>query len=172
MPYGASVKKLERLHRVDYSSVLRCIGQDLELRGLKSLEIRPSGAVYVVRCGYQPPPAPTPVSLHYTRADIEELERAGQEHRGQSLPAKDFVNLVQILRAIGGYLDKNQAILVAVSNNESSGTEPLYRVEYQTRDGEHVIDDREGAAIYDMCVSMYKRRRAIGMVLRRAGGGW
>jgi hypothetical protein len=111
-----------------------------------------------------------PVSLQYTRSDIEELERTGQEHRGQSLPAKDFVNLVQILRAIGGYLDKNEAILVSVSNNQSSGTEPLYRVEYQTRDGEHVIDDREGAAIYDMCVSMYKRRRAIGMVLRRAGG--
>lgn len=166
------MKKLERLYRVDYSSDLRCIGQDLELRGIKTLEIRPTGAVYVVQCGYQPPPAPMPVSLHYTTADIEELERAGQEHRGESLPPKEFVNLVQILRAIGGYLDKNEAILLAISNNQSHGSDPLYRVEYQTRDGEHVIDDREGAAIYDMCVSMYKRRAATaGRVLYGVGGG-
>lgn len=165
------MKKLERLHPVNYSAVLRCIGQDLELRGLKSLDIRTDGTLYVVQCGYQPPPATMPVSLHYTPSDIEELERAAQEHRGKSSPPKDFVNLAQILRAIGGYLDKNDAILIGISNNQSCGGDPLYRVEYQTRDGDHVIDDREGAAIYDMCVSMYKRRgTTAGRVLPLARG--
>ena len=100
-----------------------------------------------------------PVTLQYTTADILELDRIGQEQRGESLPTKEFVSLVQILRAIGGYLDKNQARLIRLSNNEAPGSSPSFSVEYETKDGERVVDDRDGTAIYDMCVSMYKQRR-------------
>jgi hypothetical protein len=45
-----------------------------------------------------------------------------------------------------------------VTNNDGGSKDSLIRVEYLTRDGEHVIDDRAGSAIYDMCVQMYKQR--------------
>jgi hypothetical protein len=150
-----------RLDHVNYSTALRCIGQDLELRGLRTLDIVSDATGYIVLAGYQPPPAPMPVSLRYTPADILELDRTGHEQRGKSSPPKEFVSLVQILRAIGGYLDKNQARLIRISNNEPPGSSPFYSVEYETKDGERLVDDRDGAAIYDMCVSMYKQRRRV-----------
>lgn len=153
------MSRLARLHAVNYSTALRCIGQDLESRGLRTLDIISDTSGYIVLAGYQPPPAPMPVSLQYTPADILELDRTGQEQRGTSSAAKEFVSLVQILRAIGGYLDKNQARLIRISNNEPPGSSPSFSVEYETKEGERVVDDRDGTAIYDMCVSMYKQRR-------------
>jgi hypothetical protein len=155
------MRRLSRAHSINYSTALRAIAQDLELRGLRTLDVTTDGTDYVVHCGYQAPPAPMPVTLHYTPADIDELNRAGQEKRGKSLPAREFVSLVQILRAIGGYLDKNGARLIRISNNQSRRSDPFYFVEYETQGGERVLDDREGAAIYDMCVSMYKQRGKV-----------
>ena len=146
------------MSEIGYSTALRCIAQDLELRGLKTLDITSEGKEYLVRCGYQSPPANMPVTLHYTESDIEQFDRVGRQKRGAVTPPKDFLNLVQVLRTIGAYLDNNEARLIRISNNESGGKDPLFRVEYETRDGERVIDDRAGAAIYDMCVSMYKQR--------------
>jgi hypothetical protein len=141
-----------------YSKTLRCIGQDLEARGLKTFELKPDGHVDIVTCGYQEPPSETPVTLHYTREDIEEIDRAGRGKRGKVSPPKDFVSMVQIFRAIGGYLDKNQCRLIAISNNDLPSQELVLRVEYQTAEGEWIVDDRTGSAIYDLCVTMYKQR--------------
>jgi hypothetical protein len=140
------------------ATVLRCIGQDLELRGLKSFDVRLEGTAYVAQCGYQDPPSPTPVTIQYTLKDLQELDRLGQGKRGESLSSKEFLNQVQIFRAIGNYLDKNEALLIRMTNNDASGKGSLFKVEYFTPDGERVVDDRAGAAIYDMCVTMYKQR--------------
>jgi hypothetical protein len=155
------MRRLARLHSVNYSTALRCIGQDLESRGLRTLDITLDNSGYIVRAGYQPPPAPMPVSLQYMPADILELDQTGQEQRGTSSATKEFVNLVQILRAIGGYVDKNQARLLRISNNEAPGSSPFFSVEYETKDGDRIVDDRDGTAIYDMCVSMYKQRGKV-----------
>lgn len=147
-----------RVASTKYATALRCIGQDLERRGLKSFDIRFEANEYVALCGYQNPPAPTPVTIQYTVKDLEELDRVGSGTRGGSLALKDFLNQVQIFRTIGGYLDKNEAHLVRLTNNDAKGKDSLFVVEYITRDGERVIDDRAGSAIYDMCVTMYKQR--------------
>ena len=68
----------------------------------------------IVECGYQEPPAPTPVSIHYTLKDIDELEQVGRNQtRRRPRGPKNFINQVQIFRSIGGYLDKNEAKLFA-----------------------------------------------------------
>jgi hypothetical protein len=166
------MRRLARLHSVNYSTALRCIGQDLESRGLRTLDIILDTTGYIVLAGYQVPPAPMPVSLQYTPADILELDSAGQEQRGTSSSTKDFVILVQILRAIGGYLDKNQARLIRISNNEVPGSSPSFSVEYETKEGERIVDDRDGSAIYDMCVSMYKQRRKVDHSAKLGSDGW
>ena len=156
------------MRRVNYAAALRCIGQDLERRGLKSFDIRFEDNEYVADCGYQEPPAPLPVSIKYTSADIAELDRIGESRRGGTLPAAEFINQAQIFRTVGSYLDRTEARLVRVTNNDGTSQESLMKVEYVTRDGEHVLDDRAGSAIYDMCVQMYKQRgRMAGSEKRR-----
>jgi hypothetical protein len=142
----------------NYSEVLRVIGQDLEIRGIKAFDIRDEGEKILVQCGYQMPPAATPVTLSYTPRDIRELRPQGEEKRGQSLERRDFFTLSQTLRAIGGYVDQQKARLIRLSNNEFSGADVVFRIEYETREGERLIDNRSGSAIYDLCVNMYKRR--------------
>lgn len=144
--------------RVNYATALRCIGQDLERRGLKSFDIRLSGNEYVAECGYQEPPAAMPVSLRYTLEDIEELDRVGEDKRGGAHPAAEFINQAQIFRTVGGYLDKSQSLLLRVTNNDGTPNGSLIKVEYLTGEGEYILDDRAGSAIYDMCVQMYKQR--------------
>jgi hypothetical protein len=144
--------------RLDYATTLRCIAQVLEMRGLRTFDIQLQGMDYLVQCGYQNPPAPMPVTLKYTPKDIKELDLAGEKKRGVASPEKEFLNLVQVFRTIGGYLDKNEARLIRLCNSESPDNDPSFRVEYETRERERVVDDRVGSAIYDMCVTMYKQR--------------
>ncbi len=141
-----------------YATALRCIGQDLERRGLKSFDIRFERNEYVAYCGYQDPPSPTPVTIQYTFKDIQELDRASEGKRGELSATKEFLNQVQIFRTIGGYLDKNEGQLIRLTNNDGTGKDSLFKVEYVTQDGERLVDDRAGTAIYDMCVTMYKQR--------------
>ena len=143
---------------VSYSEILRVIGQDLETRAIKAFDIRDEGERIFVQCGYQVPPAATPVTLYYTPKDIEELKPQGAEKRGQPSKPGEFFTLSQTLRAIGGYVDQKKARLLRLSNNDCPGAEVVFRIEYQTRQGERLVDDRSGSAIYDLCVNMYKRR--------------
>jgi len=144
--------------RLTYATALRCIGQDLERRGLKAFDIRLEGNEYAAQCGYQEPPAPTPVAIQYTFKDLQELDIAGEAKRDEPSTAKEFLNHIQIFRAIGGFLDKNEARLVRLTNNDAMRKDSTFKVEYVTRDGERLVDDRVGSAIYDMCVVMYKQR--------------
>jgi hypothetical protein len=98
------------------------------------------------------------VTIQYTSKDIQELDQAGEGQRSDLSATKDFLNQVQIFRTIGGYLDKNEGQLVRLTNNDGTGKDSLFKVEYVTQDGEQVVDDRAGTAIYDMCVTMYKQR--------------
>jgi hypothetical protein len=141
-----------------YSEILRVIGQDLEIRGIKAFDIRDEGERVFVQCGYQAPPAATPLTLYYTPRDIEELKPQGAEKRGQSSTSGDFFTLSQTLRAIGGYVDQKKARLIRLSNNDCPGADAVFRIEYETRERERIVEDRSGSAIYDLCVNMYKRR--------------
>ncbi len=145
--------------RINFAMALRCIGQDFERRSIKCFDIRFEANEYTACCGYQEPPAVTPVTIQYTMTDIADLDDAGAELQGQMTAAKDFLNQAQILRSVGGFLDKNEARLIRVTNNEDHGDEPWVKFEYISRDGEHVVTHRTGSALYDMCVAMYKQRR-------------
>ena len=143
---------------IAWSKALRAIGQDLEARGIKTFVIRCEADLYVVEAGYQSPPALTPVTLYYTLDDIEQLDREGREEDKCNAAAKDFLSLSQILRTIGTYLSRKGARLLSVSNNALTGAMPVVKIEYETAQGERVVDERTGSAIYDLCVSVYKLR--------------
>jgi hypothetical protein len=143
------------------SEALGAIGQDLELRGIKTFVVRCEADFYVIEAGYQSPPAPTPITLHYTLDDIEQLDHEEQQRGNHDSGVKDFLRLSQILRAIGSYVSWKDARLLSVSNNILTGTTPGVTIEYETAQGERVVDDRTGFAIYDMCVRFYKLRERL-----------
>src|SRR5262245_8126365 len=147
---------------IAWSEALRTIGRDLEMRGIKTFVIRCEADLYLVEAGYQSPPAPTPVILHYTLDDIEQLDRAGREGDSLDSGVKDFLSLSQILRAIGTYVGKKRARLLSVSTNDlTAGTIPIVTIEYETAEGERVFDDRTATDIYDMCVYTYMMRARL-----------
>ncbi len=146
------------MSQLSYASALRCIGQDLDRRGIKCFDIRYEAQEFVVFCGYQEPPAATPVTINYRAADLDEIDQVYAEKRGGTAPSKEFLNQVQIFRTVGGYLDKIEARLIRLTNNESLACEPAVKIEYISRDGETVCADRAGSELYDMCVAMYKQR--------------
>ena len=141
-----------------FADALRCIAQDLDRRGLKTFDIRLIRNEYIVECGYQDSPGPTPVTVHYAAKDLNEIDLVGESKRGEAAPAKEFLNHAQIFRTIGGYLDRNEARLIRITNNDGQGKDANFKVEYVTREGEHIVEDRAGSALYDMCVAMYKQR--------------
>jgi len=146
------------MSEVSYSFALRCIGQDLVGRGLRTFEIKPEGSHFIAVCGDSQIPANATETIRYTPADIEFLDRAGESQRGKRTE-KEFLHQAQMLRAIGDYLDKYDSTLIRITQNDKPSTECPFCVEYSTREGEQVIDDRPGTAIFDMCVLMVQKRR-------------
>ena len=141
------------------AQALRAIGNDLESRGLKTFEIRKHHNRYIVRCGYQSPPAVTPLTLEYTEKEIEELNLLEREKSTTAQPTLDFSALSQTLKTIGSYLDRKKAFLQGISNNDVTRSEPIFRIEYETADGSLFVEERSPAALYDIGVYLYKRRR-------------
>lgn len=146
------------MRKINFSNTLRCIGQDLLRRDFKIFDVCIDGDAYLVRGGYEGLTATFPVTIHYTPTDIKHLDMAGAEKRGKMPPSTDFVNLEQILRTFGGYLDKIEARLVRLTNSEPQGNAHAFRLEYETLEGELKVEEHNNATVYDMCVAMYKRR--------------
>jgi hypothetical protein len=140
------------------SQALRTIGHDLDLRGIKTFLIRCEASLFVVEGGYQSPPAVTPVTLHYALSDIERLDREAQERNDHVSSVKDFLSLSQIFWAIDTYVSSKQARLLSVSNTASTGTMPVLKIEYETAEGDRVVENLTGSAIYELCISIYKLR--------------
>jgi len=161
------------MKKINFSNTLRCIGQDLNRRDFKVFDIRIEGERFLARGGYSAPTATFPVAIHYTATDIKQLDSAGLESRGKLPPREDFVNLEQVLRTFGGYLDKIEARLIRLANSESKGNGHSFRLEYQTQDGNHEVEEHSTATVYEMCVAMYKRRGRVtstnGMFRRQRG---
>jgi hypothetical protein len=143
---------------VKYATALRCIGQDLVRRDMKTFEITVEGGHFVL-CGRSSAVSgDVPEVIRYTPADIELLDRSGECQRGQ--PAeKAFLHEAQMLRAIGEHLDKYNSVLIRVAKSKELPTECPFQIEYCTREGEQIIDDRPGTALFDMCVLMVQKRR-------------
>jgi len=161
------------MKKINFSNTLRCIGQDLNRRNFKVFDIRIEGERFLARGGYEAPTAASPVTIHYTVADIKQLDSAGPDKRGKLLPPEDFVNLEQVLRTFGGYLDKLEARLIRLTNSEFQRSGHSFRLEYETLEGDRKIEEHSTSTVYDMCVAMYKRRGRMtgtnGMSRQRRG---
>lgn len=137
------------------AEVLRVVGRDLDLRGIRTFIIRCDRDLFVVTGGYQPPPAVMPVTVHYTSSDIDR-RLIEAKNNGCLSAARDFSSLAETLSAIGSYITKRQGRLISVSNTASTPTIPIIIVKYASLESDPVVEIFKGSAIYELCVSAYK----------------
>jgi hypothetical protein len=157
---------------VTNSRILRIIGQDLESRDIKAFIISREGNRFHVEGSYQNPPTATPITLEYSFMEIDEVDLERGQKREELPPSADFFAIAQTLRAIGAYIDRKGGHLLRLSNNEHTGGEASYCIEYKSAQGNRVVEARNNAAIYDICVTMYKLRgkaKQPGAAFRRSG---
>ena len=140
------------------SEALRTIGSDLDLRGIKTFTIRCDANRFVVDAGYQAPPAATPVTLHYTQTDIEELDRKAREQSDYRSAIRSFIYLSEILSSLATYVGDKGARLLSLSNNVSTEVMPVVDIEYETDQRDLQRERLSGQAIYALCVRDHKRR--------------
>jgi hypothetical protein len=136
---------------------LRIVGRDLDLRGIRTFIVRCDRDLFVVKAGYQSPPAVMPVTVHYGCSDIDRLltERGSTNSLA---PVRDFSNLSEILSAVGSYVSAKQGRLISVSNTASTPAIPIVIVQYASFGSDAVVEIFKGSAIYELCVSVYKAR--------------
>lgn len=137
---------------------LRIIGKDLQFRGIKTFLIRCEEDLFVVEGGYQSPPAPTAVNLHYTADDIEHLDYKSGEVIDEPSSVRDFLDLSKILWAMALYVSGRGTRLLSISNNNGTKTMPALEMEYENFHGDRMVENLTGSAIYDLCFHIYKRR--------------
>ena len=108
------------MRRMNYADALRCIAQDLERRGLRTFDVQLAQDEYLANCGYQEPPAPTPVTIHYTVKDLEELDQVGEGKRDEPSPAKELINQIQIFFLRRLLTEKDERIAEFQTNMNNS----------------------------------------------------
>ena len=136
------------------AEALRIVGRDLDFRGLKTFILRCEDDIFIVKAGYQSPPAIMPVSVHYESSDIRLLTET--DDTNDLIPARDFSNLSEILSAVGSYVSRKQGRLISVSNTASTPATPILIVKYAPVGSDAVVEIFKGSAIYELCVSIYK----------------
>jgi hypothetical protein len=146
----------------EYSSltpdVLRSIGEDLELRGIKTFVIRYEDRCFTVDGGYQSPPAPMPVSLYYSVDEIQELGRKARERSGYVSATRNFIYLPEILSSVASYVQDREASLLTIANVQSTAAFTVIDIEYKTLHGERMSDRLLNSTVYELCVREHKRR--------------
>jgi hypothetical protein len=136
---------------------LRAVGEDLDLRGIKTFAIRCEVDLIVVDGGYQSPPAATPVTLHYAPKDIEQLDCKARERCEFLSATRNFIYLSKILSSIEIYVGDKGGHLTDLSNTASTEASPVIDIEYETLQGEHLCERLTDADVYALCVRNHKR---------------
>lgn len=139
------------------AEALRIVGGDLDLRGIKTFIARCEPDLFIVRGGYQPPPAVMPVTVHYASRDIDRL-LTETDNADCLAPMRDFSSLSEIFSAIGSYVSSKQGRLISISNTASTPIIPIIIVQYATVESDAAVEIFKGSAIYELCVSVYKAR--------------
>jgi hypothetical protein len=92
--------------------------------------------------------------LRYPPEDIDRLEHEGQARRRNRNGMPDPHSLSQLLRAVGGDINRRAVHLLAISWREESVS-----IVYRTAEGRRELDNfRLVDSIYDLWVHMYLRR--------------
>lgn len=96
------------------------------------------------------------LDLRYTPEDIERLERDGQARRCSTGGKPDGHSISQLLRAVGGYVNKRDARLLGISLRDQS-----INIVYETTQGRRELDVLRLDSMYDFWLQMCLRRAEV-----------
>jgi hypothetical protein len=139
-----------------YSHVLRCIGQSLQPFELKAFDIKCQDEIYLVQGWGKGAPTSVEVKERYTLEDLRQLDmEEGRKRRSGSSRANPL-DLANLLRTAGNYVDFLGARLLRVEWQYQSDKVQCITIQYQAAEG----DDSPGA-IDEICVHIYKERKKM-----------
>ena len=146
---------------LSYARAMRVVGLLLETRDLKTFDLQCDVSGFRLQCGNSKPPCPTTLELRYSFDEIESLERENLINRKNSATVVNFLSQAEVLRGLGGYVDKKKGRLVKLSNNHSNLAIGSLKLDYELSDGDRREETFSQSSIYDICVHMYKERGIV-----------
>ena len=147
-----------------YSKALRCIGQSLEQVGLKALEVKTHGENYTVQAWKKGASSSLDHDKHYTPDDIKKLEQEGRAKRKPFPSPFNPLNLSQVLRMAGNYVDLLRGRLVRVSWQDQSDRIQSITIQYEPFSVERgEAAESRVTTIEELCIHIYKQRKTISL---------
>ena len=150
--------------KLRYSKALRCIGQSLEQVGLKALEVKTHGENYTVQAWQKGVSSSVDHDKHYTPDDIKKLEQEGRAKRKSFPNPFNPLNLSQVLRMAGNYVDLLRGRLVRVSWQDQSDRIQSITIQYEPFSVERgEAAESRVTTIEELCIHIYKQRKKIAL---------
>lgn len=144
-----------------YSHILRCIGDDLQDLDLKAFELKCEDDFYL----FQGWPKGTAISVgierRYTIDDLIRVENELRKRRQPSSPRANPLNLSQLLRTAGNYVDFVGGHLIRIEWQRQSEKVQSITLQYRTAETEDNGKDFSLGAIEEICVHIYKERKKM-----------
>ena len=139
-----------------YSQALRTIGQQLEIRGIDTFELRCQRADYTIRYGDPEPPHTRLLDIHLSSEELRSLDLDAARRRGSSFKLVNFERLSEALRALGRYVENKESELLRISTTTSTPVLDAIRLEYEDRDGRIQAEELTTSVITDIATRMYR----------------
>ena len=154
-------------NRMRYSSILRCIGQSLEQMQLKAIEIKTHGDDLIIQAWHRGTSLAMDFEKHYSPEDLRALDRGGHAKRKPFAGPPDLLNLSEVLRLAGNYVDRTRGRLIRVSWQDQSDKIQSITVQWEPIQNERESRQSPLTAIEELCIHVYKRRKKINLVSER-----
>jgi hypothetical protein len=143
------------------SRVLRCIGQKLEALELKAFEIKSQSGAYLVQGIRKGTSSSVDVELRYTAEDIKRMESEARKNRRRPAHRSNLLNLSQVLRMSGTYIEHVEGRLLKISWQVQSDKIQSITIQYEPHQRERKKDEYSISTIDEICVHVYKQRKRL-----------
>jgi len=185
-----SVGRTAGAAEINYSRLLRVIGQELEAKGISTcclwaerdrfevIGLCPSGANQVVEAGFWQRLKARKVSSGYATLELAysvdgllRLDELNRATRTLGAPRSDFLRLSEQLRTVGAIVDRRGGQLVRLDRTAYQGMISSFTVQYKMRSGELVTEEFSAPSLYDFSVQIFmmeKRRTGNSPSVSRA----
>jgi len=177
---------------LDYSRILRVIGQELEAKGITTcclwaerdrfdvIGLCPGSASNsVVEAGFwqrlrskKSAPGYKTIELTYTIEALLRLDELNQGKRALTMPRSDFLTLSEQLRTVGAIVDRRGGQLMRLDRTAYDGMISSFSVQYRMATGELMTEEFSSPSLYDFSVQIFmmekRRLRNLATVSRAA----
>lgn len=154
--------------KMRYAAILRCLGQTLEGRILKAVEVKTHGEDFVVQAWQKGTSMALDSEKHYTMADVQKLDAEGRAKRKPFAgPPADLLSLSQILRFAGNYIDRMRGRLLRVSWQDQSDKIQSITMQWETFQPDKASGASPLISVEELCIHIYKQHKKIALATER-----